>query len=136
MIRGLMKSLLWGMIGTAMLIACSSDKAEDIDAKVGQAAKAYYDKLLSGKYTEYVDGFYRAEKIPNTYHAQLVENAKLFVALQKEAHQGIVAVDVTRVQTDTLHHKADVFLTLCYADSVKEQVVVPMIQKKGDWLMR
>ncbi len=136
MMRSATKILLWGWMGVAVLAACSSDQAEDAGERAGRAAKGYYDKLLGGKYVEYVDGFYRAEKIPDAYHAQLVENAKMFVALQKESHNGIARVDVARVKADTAHHTANVFLTLYYADSVREQIVVPMIQKKGDWLMK
>lgn len=118
------------------LAACSSDKTPDAGEFAGRAAKVYYDHLLNGQYAAYVDGFYRPERIPDGYHTQLVENAKMFVDLQKKDHQGIARVDVARVKADTARHVADVFLTLCYGDSGKEQIVVPMIQKKGIWLMR
>ena len=33
-------------------------------------------------------------------------------------------------------HVADVFLQVAYGDSTKEQIVVPMVEVKGEWKMR
>lgn len=127
--------LLW-IAMVVFFVSCSSGKNPDPGVLAGKAAKVYYDKLLQGNYAEYVDGFYRPEKIPDGYRAQLVENAKMFVGQQKEEHKGIAHVAVARVKADTAHHVADVFLTLSYGDSVREQIVIPMIQKNGIWLMK
>lgn len=124
------------LAAVALFAACSHDKGPDAGEVAGKTAKIYYDYLLKGKYVEFVDGFYRPEKIPDHYHAQLVENAKMFMAQQQEEHRGIARVDVVSVSADTARHVADVFMAISYKDSVKEQIAVPMIQKKGIWLMR
>ena len=124
------------LAAVVLFAACSRDKGPDAGEVAGKTAKIYYDYLLKGKYVEFVDGFYRPEKIPDSYHAQLVENAKMFMAQQQEEHKGMARVEVENVTADTARHVADVFLTICYKDSAKEQIAVPMVQKKGIWLMR
>ena len=34
------------------------------------------------------------------------------------------------------NHVADVFLQVAFGDSTKEQIVVPMVEVKGEWKMR
>ena len=119
----------------ALASSCSESKRDEAKV-VGNAAKLYYEYLLQGKYEAYVDGFYRPDSIPDGYRSQLIDNAKMFVGSQKEEHQGIKEINVGHVKVDTTQHIANVFLILTYGDKGKEQVVVPMIQKKGMWLMR
>lgn len=116
----------------------SSCKEESLDPGyfAGIAAKGYYDLLLEGKYQEFVAGYQQRNRIPKGYCEQLVLNAQMFVEQQQEAHQGMQKVDVISAKADTAHHVADVFLSLAYGDSTKEQIVVPMVLVKGTWKMR
>ena len=100
------------------------------------AAKGYYDLLLEGKYQEFVAGYQQRNRIPKGYQEQLLLNAQMFVEQQKEDHKGMKSVDIISAKADTAHHVADVFLSLAYGDSTKEQIVVPMVQVDGDWKMR
>ena len=115
-------------------VACKSEpSAGDIAA---HAAKQYYDLLLQGKYDQYVDGQYQPERIPSSFREQLITNAKMFVGQQKEEHRGIRGVRIMNAKADTAHHVADVFLVFAYGDSTNEEVVVPMVERKGIWYMR
>lgn len=100
------------------------------------AAKGYYDLLLEGKYAEFMAGYNHPNRLPAGYHDQLVMNAQMFVEQQKSEHNGIAKVNILNAKADTAHHVADVFLQMVYADSTKEQVVVPMVEVKGEWKMR
>ncbi len=100
------------------------------------AAKEYYKLLLEGKYDEYVDGFYRPDSIPGSYRSQLIDNAKMFMAQQKEERRGLLDVRVVSAKVDTSLHVANVFLILSYGDSTNEEIVVPMVEQKGVWYMR
>ncbi len=102
----------------------------------GIAAKGYYDLLLEGKYQEFVTGFHQPNCLPKGYQDQLLLNAKMFVEQQQEEHKGLSAVNVLTAKADTAHHVAEVFLQLVYGDSAKEQIVVPMVEVKGEWKMR
>lgn len=102
----------------------------------GIAAKGYYDLLLEGKYEEYVAGFNQPYRIPKGYHEQLVLNAEMYVEQQQKEHKGMKKIDVLNAKADTARHVADVFLQVAYGDSTKEQIVVPMVEVKGEWKMR
>ncbi len=121
-----------------MGLGLSSCKKESPDPSyfAGIAAKGYYDLLLEGKYEEYVAGFNQPYRIPKGYHDQLLMNAQMFMEQQQEEHSGISKVNILNAKADTAHHMADVFLQMVYADSTREQVVVPMVEVKGEWKMR
>lgn len=119
-------------------VGVTSCKKEEIDPAVvaGNVAKQYYQYLLDGKYEEFVDGYYQPDSIPGVYREQLITNAKMFVGLQKEVHQGMVKVDVAKASADTANHVANVFLNIAYGDSTTEEVVVPMVLVDGNWMMK
>ena len=121
-----------------MGLGLSSCKEERPDPSyfAGIAAKGYYDLLLEGKYEEYVAGFNQPYCIPRGYHEQLLLNAQMYVEQQQEEHKGMAKVDVLNAKADTARHVADVFLQVAFGDSTKEQIVVPMVEVKGEWKMR
>ena len=55
---------------------------------------------------------------------------------QQAAHKGIREVRVSNAKTDTLAGYTNVFLILCYSDSVDEEIVVPMVERNGRWQMK
>lgn len=117
------------------LSSCKEDRP-DPGYFAGIAAKGYYDLLLEGKYLDFVDGYHYPNRLPDGYHKQLVLNAQMFVEQQQEAHRGMKEVEVLKAKADTAHHVADVFLQVAYKDSTKEQIVVPMVEVNGKWMMR
>lgn len=121
-----------------MGLGLSSCKEETPDPGyfAGIAAKGYYDLLLEGKYEQYVVGFNQPGRIPRGYHEQLLLNARMFVEQQQEEHKGMQKVNILHAKADTARHVADVFLQMVYGDSTKEQVVVPMVEVRGEWKMR
>ena len=128
-----MKKLLLFMI-LMIGVGVTSCKKEEIDPAAVE--KQYYQYLLDGKYEEFVDGHYQPDSIPGVYREQLITNAKMFVGLQKEVHQGMVKVDVAKASADTANHVANVFLNIAYGDSTTEEVVVPMVLVDGNWMMK
>lgn len=122
----------------SMGLGLSSCKEErpDLSYFAGIAAKGYYDLLLEGKYEEYVAGFNQPYRIPKGYHDQLLLNAQMYVEQQQDEHKGMSKVDILSAKADTARHVADVFLRIAYGDSTKEQIIVPMIEVKGEWKMR
>ena len=122
----------------SMGLGFSSCKEESPDPGyfAGIAAKGYYDLLLEGKYQEYVAGYNQPCRLPDSYQKQLLLNAQMFVEQQQAEHKGMARVDVINAKADTAHHVADVFLLVVYADSTKEQIVVPMVEVNSEWKMR
>ena len=131
----MMRKYLAPLLLPATLIwACSKPpRPEDAAAK---AAKEYYTLLIKGRYSEYVSGIAGTDSIPDSYREQLTVNAEQFVAMQKSNHGGIVDISVADAVADTARHSASVFLMLHFADSLKEEVVVPMAHRNGRWMMR
>lgn len=121
-------------LGTLFSASCSGDS--DKDDLAAKAAKEYYDALLAGRYGEYVKGFANSDSLPPTYEEQLMVNAKQFMAQQKEEHGGIVDVRAVYSRTDSLQGTTEAFLLLCFPDSTKEEVVVPMVQNGEVWKMK
>lgn len=122
--------------------SCSDEKK--VDNAAALAAKEYYDSLLAGNHEYFVRGMYLPDTIPDSYREQLEANASMFVERMGNEHHGINEVRVMRCQNDTVPsadgrshvHTAQAFLVFSLGDSLNEEVVVPMIQHGGHWLMR
>jgi hypothetical protein len=102
------------------------------------AAKGYYDHLLLGEYDHFLEG--RADvdsTFPPDYREELVVALKQFMVQQQTQHRGVNAVRAVRASLDSLSlSSANVFLVLCFGDSTNEEIVVPMIERDGRWLMK
>lgn len=87
---------------------------------------------------------YLPDTIPVSYREQLEANASMYVGRMEEEHRGVNGVNIIRFANDTIvsadkksHVRtSDVYLMFHLGDSLKEEVVVQMIQHKGRWLMR
>jgi len=130
-----MKKIFYILLLITILFSCGSQK-KDPSEIVGKTAKIYYDYLLNSDYNAFVDGMNQPESIPNNYREQLVANAKMFIGQQKEDHGGIKKIAVSAAKADTIHNTGDAYLLLTYGDNTTEQVVVPMVKRKGVWFMR
>lgn len=126
---------IFAAMTAAVLCGCSAHEPHAGEI-AGNAAKLYYDWLAEGKYDAYVDGFYRPDSIPGSYREQLITNAKMFAAQHREERGGIASVRLLRASADTARHVGSAYLLLCYGDSTKEEIVVPMVEHKGVWMMR
>ncbi len=121
------------VICLALFASCSEPTREE---QAAEAAKTYYEHLIAGRDAEYVAGLYGSDTIPEEFRSQLRDNARMFMAIQKEEHRGIIDVRTIRTEQDTARHAVNVFLMLCFGDSINEQVVVPMMEHNGRWVMR
>ena len=128
-----MKSLLWVVVALLVIAACSSPTPEEL---ASLAAKGYYDHLIHGEYEEFLEGKSGVESLSDNYREQLLTTYRQFIAQQNQIHHGVREVRISRATTDTLLHLTNVFLVLCYGDSVNEEIVVPMVAQAGRWRMR
>ncbi len=130
-----MKRIFILVLGILTLVSCGKEEIKPGDVAL-QAAKAYYDQLLAGDYDAFVDGTLKGDSVSPAYRQQLVLNMQMFMERQKKEHKGIVSLTPMRAVADTAKHVAEAFLSVTYADSVREEIVVPMVEKKGIWYMR
>lgn len=130
-------------ISLTLFSSCSNKdgmKQEDVAL---QTAKAYYDQLVNGDYATFVDGTLQNDSIPEDYKAQLILNMQMYIEQQNKAHQGIARVEALRatcdsvkLPNDSIIITAQAFLALCFKDSMREEIVVPMVKKNDIWYLR
>lgn len=128
-----MRKLVY-LILIVIVVACSTGVSREEQAAL--AAKGYYTHLVQGEYEQFVEGRFMADSLPADYRSQLIEGYKQFVVQQLEARKGIQEVSVSRAYTDSLAGYTNVLLMLCYGDSTTEEVVVPMVERNGRWMMK
>ena len=128
-----MRKLVY-LILIVIVVACSTGVSREEQAAL--AAKGYYTHLVQGEYEQFIEGRLMADSLPADYRSQLIEGYKQFVAQQLEARKGIQEVTVSRAYTDSLAGYTNVLLMLCYGDSTTEEVVVPMVERNGRWMMK
>lgn len=116
------------------LCRCARPTPEEV---AGAAAATYCSYLVRGDYESYVDGFsHPSPDIPDGYREQLIANVKMFAAQQRTERGGISEARLLRCTADTATHTADAYVLFCYGDSTTEEVLVPMVEHNGLWLMR
>ena len=118
----------------SLFTSCSNATREEL---ASLAAQGYYDHLIHGEYEAFLEGHCGADSLPADYRSQLLDGYKQFMSRQDSVHQGVREVRVMRAVADTLQPQVDVFLVVCFGDSVNEEIVVPMVElPDGRWRMK
>ena len=105
------------------------------EEQAGKAAKEYYDCLVAGNYEAFLRGRAGSDSLPADYRQQLLQVYEHYIRKQEKAHGGIAYVSLSNAKNDTLQHVTQAFLLLTFCDSVREEIVVPMIERDGRWYM-
>lgn len=128
-----MKYLPALFLALLLYMACANPSPEEM---ASIAAKGYYTHLVNGEYEAFLEGKEGADSLPDDYREQLLMSYRQFMAQQNQAHHGILDIRVSNAITDTTLHYTNVFLVLCFGDSVNEEIVVPMVERNGKWRMK
>ena len=131
-----MRKLIILITAMAAITACNSVKEEDNSEVALQTAKAYYDLLLTERYDDFVAGMAGTDSIDSTYHEQMVANTALFVEAQNQFHKGMVSFTPVRAERDSTLQCINALLSVTFADSTRETISVPMIERNGVWYMK
>lgn len=121
------------LVSLAQWAACSSPTREEL---ASLAAKGYYQHLIEGDFDHFLEGRVMADSLPDDYRSQLIDGYSQFLAQQVKARGGINEVRISRAFTDSSQQYTSVLLMLCYGDSTSEEVVVPMVERNGRWMMK
>lgn len=121
------------LVFLAQWAACSSPTREEL---ASLAAKGYYQHLIEGDFDHFLEGRVMADSLPDDYRSQLIDGYSQFLAQQVKARGGINEVRISRAFTDSTQQYTSVLLMLCYGDSTTEEVVVPMVEHNGRWMMK
>lgn len=128
-------ALILVFFSAAVCISCSHEEAKP-DFAAAEAAKEYYDSLNNGGHEYFTSMSLPGERIPDSYREQLVANTKMYLAGLRKDHKGISEVRIVDCKNNPRQSTAEAYLLLCFDDSVKEEVVVPMVKRNGRWMMR
>ncbi|MBO7068339.1 MAG: hypothetical protein J6W52_06635 [Bacteroidaceae bacterium] len=119
-----------------LLMACEKPVQETFSHEsVQQAAQHYYMLLIQGEARQFVEGMSNAETFTEDYKEQM-QNVIAQAAKGIAKKGGVVRVEAL---SDTLYvadSTAYVFLDLVFADSIHEQIGLPMVFQKGVWRMK
>ena len=121
------------LVFLAQWAACSSPTREEL---ASLAAKGYYQHLIEGDFDHFLEGRVMADSLPDDYRSQLIDGYSQFLAQQVKARGGINEVHISRAFTDSTQQYTSVLLMLCYGDSTSEEVIVPMVEHNGRWMMK
>lgn len=121
-------------VAAAAGTGCSSGNPPEDTAAT--AALAAWKCLASGQYEDYIALVDGTDSLPAAYREQLVANAKQFVAGVTKEHGGIDGVAVCRTVADSANCRANVFLLLCFGDSTREEILVPMTLRQQGWRVK
>lgn len=113
--------------------SCSSPSKEEL---ASLAAKGYYQHLIEGDFDHFLEGRLMTDSLPADYRSQLIDGYSQFLDQQVQVRGGIKEVRVSRAFTDSTQQYTSVLLMLCYGDSTSEEVVVPMVERNGRWMMK
>lgn len=130
--------LIFGLVLCLGLVGCKKEKPVTPQEQIaGRAAVQYYKYLQHRDFASFVDGTYFGKPIPTEYRKLLEKNAEQFVHDQDSLRHGMKSIKLSKadlMQNDTT--LAAVYLLINYGDTTSEEVLVPMIKRKGVWYMK
>lgn len=120
----------------ASIVTACKEEAPKPEELASKAALEGYQHLVAGRYEEYLGCVAGTDSLPADYREQLLVNAIQFMAQQKDERGGIDSLRVLRAVADTTLQRVNVFMLLCFGDSTKKEVVIPMVYVAGQWKMK
>ena len=129
---------LFLLLCIAIVLSACGEKPKEISAEEGAmiAAQVYYGELSKGNYESFLNGLDGAGEMGDSYRRQLIDGYREFHDRQKRLHGGIAAIEATEGRRDTTLGIVEVLLTVDFADNESEEIVVPMVLRGNQWLMR
>lgn len=122
-----------------MMQACTDDKRTPEEKALDEAKECAvnsYQELIEGDYEAFLNQRADFETMTDDYREQLTTAYKQFMHEQQKEHGGIQSVKVTNARIDSSLNKIMVFLMLNYADSLQEEIVIPMVEHNGSWKLK
>lgn len=126
-----MKGLLYTMLFTVVLttaIACGSRTESE---EVRQVAVDSYRQFIGKKPGKWVDFMAHSDSMPENYRKQLADLMAQHAERERRLHGGLK--NVVALSDTVMDSVAYVFLELSYADSIREEVVVPLQRFGKEW---
>jgi len=129
------KSLL--LFFVLLLTGCTKSDPRQMfsDEGVRYAAEYYYTLFAKGEAKQFVEGMSDADFFPEDYKEQM-QDVIAHASKELARKGGIIRVETLSDTISTSDSTAYVYLDLVFADSIHEQVSLPMIYQRGLWRMK
>ncbi|MBO4907001.1 MAG: hypothetical protein J5486_08225 [Bacteroidaceae bacterium] len=125
------------MMCLLLLQACNKQKEGEDFSDPAESAEAYYNLLTLEQYGRFVSGMANADNMPDDYREQmeLLVQQQMETRWQKHGQwKSIDAIDTQLYGANS--DSANVFLSISYADSTQERIMVPMVCLEDEWFMQ
>jgi len=121
----------------AGFIAVGCRPAVSREEQAMQAAVDIYHDLLQGRYDNVVAQRADYDHFPKAFRGELTEAvAQSHHRMEHTDHGRISVVKPGHANFDSVGQQMMVFLIIEYADSVAEEILVPMVERDGQWLLK
>ena len=100
-----------------------------------EAATAFY-YLRKADYNQFLSLRAGMDTIPESYREELIDAIKQHMQQLKEKHNGITSYKISNARMDSTLNLAQIFILLELGDNTQEEIVVPMIEHNGRWMMK
>ena len=149
MLKSLLRRTLPLLSFHLLASACSSEPSPEeltriaLEAASNEATRAY-QLLLDHDYAGFIHarqgmdtiGVAPADSIGRQYKEQLIDACLQYQHKLQTTHGGINTFTVSNAVMDSTIHQAHIFLLLQLGDSTQEEILVPMVEYKGKWVMK
>ena len=131
-----MRKTIGTLIATLLLFVLSCGNNPTKEQLASMAAQGYYQHLQQGDIDNYLAGVAGYDSLPEGYKSELKVNMKMFLARQKAEHGDIIAVETSNAKADSTLNVVYALLNIQFADSTREEISVPMVERQGRWVMK
>jgi len=119
-----------------LFLACTKTDSDTFSHEsVRQAAERYYTFFIQGDAKRFVEGIADSPSFSEDYSRQM-QSVVAQAAKELARKGGVVRVEALSDSLYTTDSTAYVFLDLVFADSIHEQVGLPMIFQNSKWRMK
>ena len=134
-----MRGLLIGLCAVTMLLCCTektqTTPVDDETRAGGVALECYRALYIQNQPEAFLRGRVVFDSLDEEQRQQLITFYKQHV-LKVERQRGAVRnIDFSRAELDTALNVMQVFLKMTYGDATQEEIVVPMVERDGEWRM-
>lgn len=143
------RGVVIGLMSLMALMVILGCKEVSREQQAAEAALSYYSRFLEGYPDGVVAGKAMVDSMDGDYRQQLAKAHEKYLADIKQKHGGLKNISISNNvgRSDSIEvrgQKSEVrkepivyaFLLLTFCDSTQEEIVVPMVERDGDWLLR
>lgn len=124
------------LLAFLFLASCTKTNTDTFSHEsVRQAAERYYTFFIQGDAKRFVEGIADSPSFSEDYSRQM-QSVVAQAARELAKKGGVVRVEAISDSLYTTDSTAYVFLDLVFADSIHEQVGLPMIFQNSKWRMK